>query len=58
MQTEPSGNQAAASPQSRSTSPPPVTAKYLTMEFTLSADLLLELAGRVLTEESSGRGGW
>ena len=57
VQTEPSGDQAAAPPQSSSTSPPPVSAEDLTMELRRSADLLLGLAAGALTEESSGLGG-
>ena len=58
VQPEPSGDQAAAPPQSSSTSPPPVSAEDLTMELRRSADLLLGLAAGALTEESSGLGGW
>ena len=58
VQTEPSGDQAAAPPQSSSTSPPPVSAEDLTMGLRRSVDLLLGLAAGALTEESSGLGGW
>ena len=50
VQTEPSGDQAAAPQQSRSTSPPPVSAEDLTMK--------LGLAARARTEESCGLDGW
>ena len=58
VQTEPSGDQAVAPPQSSSTSPPPVSAEDLTIELRRSPDLLLRLAAGALTEESSGLGGW
>ena len=58
VQLEPSGDQAAAPLQSSSTSPPPVSAKDLTIELRRSPDLLLGLAAGALTEGSSGLGGW
>ena len=58
VQTEPSGDQAAAPPQSSNTGPPPVSAEDLTMGLRRSVDLLLGLAAGALTEESSGLGGW
>ena len=58
VQTEHSGDQAAAPPQSSSTSPPPVSAQDLTMGLRRSVDLLLGLAAGALTEERSGLGGW
>ena len=58
VQTEPSGDQAAAPPQSSSTSPPPVSAEHLTMRLRWSVHLLRELAAGALTEESRGLGGW
>ena len=57
VQTEPSGDQATAPPQSSSTSPPPVSAEHLTMGLRWSVDLLLEPAAGARTEES-GLGGW
>ena len=44
VQMEPSGDHAAAPLQSSSTSPPPVSAVYLTIKLRPSADLLLGLA--------------
>ena len=58
VKTQPSGDQAVASPQSSRTSPPPVSAENMMMKLRRSADLLLELAAGALTEESSGLGGW
>ena len=57
VQTEHSGDQAAAPPQSSSTSPLPISAEDLTMGLRRSIDLLLGLAAGALTEESSGLGG-
>ena len=58
VQMEPSGDQAAALPQSSSTSPPPVSAENLTMGLRRFVDLLLGLAAWALMEESSDLGGW
>ena len=58
VQTEPSGDQAEAPPQSSSTSPPPVSAEDLTIGLRQSVELFLGLAAGALTEESSGLGGW
>ena len=58
VQTEPSGDQAAAPPRSSSTSPPPVSAEDLMMGLRRFVDLLLGLSAGALTEESSGLGGW
>ena len=58
VKTKPSGDQAAASQQSSSTSPLPVSAENMMMELRRSPDPLLGLAAGALTEESSGLGGW
>ena len=55
---EPSGDQAAAHPQSSSTSLPPVSAEDIMIKLRRSADLLLGLGSGALTDESSGLGNW